>query len=166
MEKVENKVILEAVENGTAVLIDVREEREFNDFSIKGSINIPLSNYNLDTFIPYAEKSIYLICFSGNRSARVAKRLLKDGRIKSALAKDQMNILGAGPQVKGWTVDRQFRMTLGILLAVFIGGNFLLSSYFIIIPVILATGLIATSLLNKCYMRMAIAALPWNKGKS
>jgi hypothetical protein len=56
-------------------------------------------------------------------------------------------------------------MTLGVLLAIFLGGDFLSIQWLIAIPIILATGLIFTSLIDRCYMRMGIALLPWNRGK-
>ena len=63
----------------------------------------------------------------------------------------------------GWTIDRQFRMFLGLMLFVAVIGMTLVSQWFIIIPSIFATGLIVTSLINRCYLRMGIARLPWNK---
>jgi len=166
MDKIDNKQIIAEIKANKAVLIDVREKGEFKDFSIDEAINIPMSQYQLETFIEHADKSIYLICYSGNRSGRVAKRLWKEGKIKVGLAKEQMSVHDPKNSVGGWTIDRQFRMTLGILLAIAILGNQFLSVYFLVIPIILATGLIVTSILNKCYMRMGIAALPWNKGRS
>ena len=64
--------------------------------------------------------------------------------------------------LKGWTIDRQFRLALGLSLAVFLLGYFLVSEIFIVIPVILCIGLTYTSIIDRCYMRLGIAMLPWN----
>jgi len=64
-----------------------------------------------------------------------------------------------------WTVDRQFRMILGLLLVIFLFGYNFASPYFMIIPIILATGLVVTSIINKCYMKIGISMLPWNNNQ-
>lgn len=60
--------ILAAVEAGTALLIDVRTQPEYEQGHIPGSINIPLER------LPYANiedgKQIYAYCLSGSRSER------------------------------------------------------------------------------------------------
>jgi len=42
---------------------------------------------------------------------------------------------------------------------------FLGNNGFILIPIILSGGLTITAIIDRCYMRMAIAKLPWNRGK-
>lgn len=62
---------------------------------------------------------------------------------------------------KGWSVDRQFRFVLGILLAIFLAG-YPFSPMFAIIPVVLSLGLTVTAIIDKCYLRIGIVRLPWN----
>ena len=57
-------------------------------------------------------------------------------------------------------------MTIGVLLTIFLLGYFLGEAKWVVfIPIILATGLVVTSIIDRCYMRMGIAMLPWNKNK-
>lgn len=35
------------------ILIDVREPKEFADYHLEGSINIPSSRFTLEDFLPY-----------------------------------------------------------------------------------------------------------------
>jgi hypothetical protein len=42
-------------------------------------------------------------------------------------------------------------------------GHYWLSDAFAAIPVILCTGLIITAIIDKCYLRVGIAMLPWNR---
>jgi hypothetical protein len=65
---------------------------------------------------------------------------------------------------KLWTIDRQFRMALGLLVAIGLLGKIVLSDWFLIIPSIICVGLIFTSIIDRCYFRLFIASLPWNKG--
>ncbi len=149
------------------IIIDVREPKEYREFHLMGSINIPSSQYEETKFEPYKENSIGLICQSGSRAKAVQNKLLEAGFEHVSVMEKQMENISAFAKKSnsGWSVDRQFRMTLGVLLAVFLGGYFLSINWLIAIPIILATGLIFTSLIDRCYMRMGIAMLPWNRGK-
>ena len=64
------------------LLIDVRENKEFSNFSIAGSISIPLSDLeqkpNLENIRKEsAIKEIYTICQLGKRSKKASKILSK-----------------------------------------------------------------------------------------
>ena len=69
--------------NASSIIIfDVREKDEFNQFSIKGSISIPLSTLlNKSSFdlikAKYNEKKIYTLCQKGLRSEQASRILLE-----------------------------------------------------------------------------------------
>ncbi len=155
-------------ENG--VIIDVREPIEFIEANHPGSVNLPLSGFNIKDYGIYKTRPVILMCQTQNRSIKAGERLQIEGYTNIYILRNGMvGLLNEGETVqssiRGWTIDRQFRMALGILLLVFLLGSYFISPYFIVIPVILCCGLIFTSVIDKCYMRMAIAQLPWNKGK-
>lgn len=54
-------------------------------------------------------------------------------------------------------------MTLGLLLLLFLLGHFLGFALAIIIPIILGAGLTITAIIDRCYLRIGIARLPWNR---
>ena len=164
MEISNHQALTECIE-GTAAIIDVREPAEYGDLHIPGAINIPSTQYESEHFSGYAQKNIYLVCQSGRRANQVRNQLIEDGFQNVFILETQMQHIRNGKKTKGWTVDRQFRMTLGILLALFLVLHFLDVKNGIIIPIILASGLIFTSIIDRCYMRMGIAMLPWNRGK-
>tara|TARA_Y100001978_G_scaffold70227_1_gene63098 strand:+ start:208 stop:1359 length:1152 start_codon:yes stop_codon:yes gene_type:complete len=63
------------------VIIDVREEDEFQKYSLKGSISVPLSiisnNESLNMIKEkYSEKIIYTLCQKGKRSKKASRILL------------------------------------------------------------------------------------------
>jgi rhodanese-related sulfurtransferase len=88
MDKKESRVykitadqMLEAIENESIQLLDVRTEEEFCAGKIKHAQNICITN---DDFIAKAElldknKPVYLYCKSGGRSAKVAEVLKEMG---------------------------------------------------------------------------------------
>ncbi len=64
------------------LLIDVRENKEFSNFSIKGSISIPLSNIDQKANIELIKKEsfgkeVFLLCQLGKRSEKASKILSK-----------------------------------------------------------------------------------------
>ncbi|HKK76629.1 MAG TPA: hypothetical protein VJ953_16250 [Saprospiraceae bacterium] len=50
-------------------------------------------------------------------------------------------------------------------MAIFLIGYNVGIPNFIVIPIILATGLIITAIIDKCYLRIGMAMLPWNTRK-
>ena len=59
------------------VLIDVREDYEFNEGHIPGAVNIPLGNI---TTVDYSkDKTLIVYCRSGNRSNQAAIKLKNMG---------------------------------------------------------------------------------------
>jgi rhodanese-related sulfurtransferase len=151
-----------------AILIDVREPKEFRDFNIPGSINLPSSKYMQQDYEPYKAMTICLVCQTGNRAKTIKTKLNATGFEGVFILEKQIGDLVAHSKPvkkRKWSVDRQFRMLLGILLAIFLVGFYFEMNGFVIIPAILATGLIFTSLIDRCYLRMGIAMLPWNREK-
>ena len=63
--------------NENYVLIDVREDDEFNEGHIPGAVNIPLGNIDSITFS--TSRTIIVYCKSGNRSNEAAIKLKNMG---------------------------------------------------------------------------------------
>ena len=64
------------------LLIDVRENEEFNNSSIKGSISIPLGDIELNSHLDFIKKEslnkeIFTLCKMGKRSEKASKILMK-----------------------------------------------------------------------------------------
>jgi len=65
---------------GKVELIDIREPYEYKYGSLKTAINIPMGNLlNAPDKYLIKEKTYYLMCQSGSRSARAARALTKEG---------------------------------------------------------------------------------------
>ena len=79
MSKIRTSEVKKIIDNKDEnyVLIDVRENYEFNEGHIPGAINIPLGNI---TKIDYSlDKTIIVYCRSGNRSNKAAIKLKNMG---------------------------------------------------------------------------------------
>ena len=79
----QQSVILMSHEAGS-IIVDVREDKEFQNSNIKDSIHIPLSalSSRVDELSKYKEKNIILSCRSGSRSGRACGILKKKGFTK------------------------------------------------------------------------------------
>lgn len=150
---------------GSAVIIDVREPSEFREKHIPGAINLPSTRFNSTHFSGFTDLNIHLICESGNRANQIRSKLAAEGFHNLYIMETQMQYIDNFQNTSGWTVDRQFRLTLGVLIALFLVLYAWGQKLGLIIPIILASGLIFTSIIDRCYMRMGIAMLPWNRGK-
>ena len=68
------------IEKGEAVVVDVREQHEYDAGHIKGAILRPLSTWDADDLPPVPEgKKLLLHCRSANRCGVAAQNLLETG---------------------------------------------------------------------------------------
>ena len=67
--------VLRLLEEENAELIDVREQHEWDEFHVRGSTHLPMSQVN--DWYPDLDKErpLLLLCRSGNRSQRIAEAL-------------------------------------------------------------------------------------------
>ncbi|MEZ5031012.1 MAG: rhodanese-like domain-containing protein [Saprospiraceae bacterium] len=149
--------------------MDVRELVEFREGAIPGAINIPQSRFHPLEFEPFRQEHIMLICHSGARAMSIALQLREKGFQQVQVTDRHMIDIRpeelSEPTNEGWSIDRQFRMTLGVLLALFLIGSWLNLEVAWTIPVILTLGLTITAAIDRCYLRLAIAHMPWNRDK-
>jgi sulfur-carrier protein adenylyltransferase/sulfurtransferase len=69
-----------ALQNGGAVLIDVRQQSEYDEVHIPGAILIPLATLPSRLGEIPADREIYVHCHMGGRSARAVDYLRASGR--------------------------------------------------------------------------------------
>ena len=67
-----------------SIILDVREDKEFQNGHIRDSIHIPLSSLSsrIDELKKYKEKNVILGCSSGSRSGKACSLLKKNGFAK------------------------------------------------------------------------------------
>lgn len=61
------------------LLIDVREEEEWEDARLDAAVLYPMSDFDLDTLPAPAGRTTVIMCRSGKRSAAITNVLLKNG---------------------------------------------------------------------------------------
>lgn len=67
--------------DGNAVVVDVRESKEFNEGHLKDAVHIPLSDFKtrIEELSKFKNKSVIAYCRSGQRSFSACKMLKKAG---------------------------------------------------------------------------------------
>ena len=148
------------------IIIDVRTRKEFSEGALPGALNLPSNEFQLQDFTPYKDYHICLVCGSGNRAKKILNELqTHDFKHLSILDKQMTQLeeqLADNNSV--WTVDRQFRLILAILLGIFLAGTYFLNTPQIyIIPIIIFAGLLNSAITDNCYLKMLIGIFPWNK---
>lgn len=78
------KTVHQWIENGEAVLIDVREPQELQQARVPGAINIPMSAFDTTKLPDDAETKLVFLCAIGQRSSQVGVYLLQNDLIESA----------------------------------------------------------------------------------
>ncbi len=149
--------------NGDGIIVDVREPAEFRDGHIPYAINLPSSQFTAESYQAWRNLKICLVCQAGSRAQSIAQKLDKAGMMNVYVLDQHMEKIATEANSERWSIDRQFRFVLGVFIALYLIGFHWLSAAFSIIPVILSLGLIITAIIDKCYLRVGIAMLPWNR---
>lgn len=173
IKKIEATALSKLLQDGEALLIDVREPAEYRAESIENSVNIPLSNISpseLESF-NYKDKKIVIHCLSGKRSMSACSKLSKlkidcdiwdlEGGINAWKDAKLNTILGKSAFFL--PLDRQTQLTIGLLMLVGTSLGYFVSIEWLIFPALVSLGLISAGLTGWCGMAKLLAKMPWNK---
>ena len=157
------------LDDGLAILIDVRENAEHNSEKIPGSIHIPLGQID-EMLLPKFSGDIICHCQSGKRSLEAVTKLLKQN--------DKLKVYSLEGGISAWKesghlvekgarniipIDRQTQIVIGLIILMgFILGKFLDSIYHYL-SAFIGTGLIFAGISGWCGMSKLLAIMPWNK---
>ena len=78
--ELEPETVNAMLQAGEAVLVDVREDEEYAAERIAGSILVPMSDFEVDTWPSFPGKTTIISCLGGVRSAAVARKLMASGQ--------------------------------------------------------------------------------------
>ena len=160
------------LESDEVLLIDVREPAEYNAESINKARNIPLSQVTIDDayLLEHRDKKLVIHCQSGKRSMMACEKLKADsapydiwnleGGI-NAWKEAGLHVVSFGKKIL--PIDQQVQLSIGFIIAVGIILGYALSSYWLLLPLIVSFGLINAGITGWCGLAKFIAKMPWNK---
>lgn len=157
------------LDNGEAVLVDVREPAEHAAENIQGATLLPLGSICTSSLPPCAGKKLVIHCRKGGRGGSACEKLLAEdpsldiynleGGIEAWNAAG-LNVLSSGKAFL--PLDRQVQLAIGlILLAGSLLGGWFTPNWFLLTGAI-GVGLTVAGLTGFCGLARVMAKMPWN----
>ncbi len=168
---------LEALrEAGRAIdLIDVRTPLEYREIHVAFARNVPLDRLDGEAVqrsrTGAADEPLYVICRSGSRGRQACARLAAAG------LEHVVNVEGGTlawaecglPVVrgrKGFSLDRQVRLTIGALVILGVVLGWLVHPACSALAALMGAGLVYAGLADSCPLAMTLARMPWNQARA
>jgi len=76
--------VKEWLDQGQAILIDVREHQELAQFAILGAVHNPMSSFDFEAVPSETDKKLVFVCAHGVRSKQVGQYLIQEKRVSAA----------------------------------------------------------------------------------
>ncbi|HRH40841.1 MAG TPA: rhodanese-like domain-containing protein [Pyrinomonadaceae bacterium] len=162
----------EKLKTENAQIIDVRERAEFAGGRISEAKSFPLGELEKRAVEFDRTKPIFVICRTGRRSLKAQKKLNGLGfnnviNVKGGFeAWKKEGLPFERDENAPWALERQVRLTAGLLVFVGVLANFFIHPYFIWLAGFIGLGLIFAAVTDTCAMGMILAKMPWNKQSS
>jgi rhodanese-related sulfurtransferase len=157
------------LEDGSAVLVDVREPDEYRRERIAGARLAPLSRLEREDLSGYDGRTVVFCCRSGNRTTANADRLC------AARPGDCLELEGG---LLGWKqaglpteldrkqpleLMRQVQIVVGAMVLLGLGLAVTFSPWFALLSAVAGGGLLMAGLTGFCGMARLLARAPWNR---
>ncbi len=159
----------EKLSKGDGSLVDVREYAEFAGGRIAGAKLLPLGEIENRHSEIDATKPIYVMCRSGNRSAKAQEKLRGLGyenviNVKGGFTAWKNESLPVEKDEKApWDLERQVRFVAGLFVLIGFALSLFVHQYLIGISVFIGAGLVFSAATNTCTMGMILSKMPWNR---
>lgn len=166
------KEALEWLKTGEAILIDVREDDEFQAEHIAYALSTPLSKLDkilLNMDIP-AERKIIFQCLKGKRGenaciaySNLGKHNAPHYNMTGGIAQWKEDGLPTIMKKTGLSIFRQVQIIVGGLVALLVFLGFTGITIGFVIAGILGAALMFAGLTGWCGLAMLLKTMPWNK---
>jgi rhodanese-related sulfurtransferase len=155
------------LQQGSALLVDVREPAEYRARHVAQAQNIPLARIEA-AGLPEGHR-IVIHCLKGGRGASACKKLIQQN--------PRLEIYNLEGGIEAWeaaglpvssggyvlSLDRQVQLTIGIILFVASSMTFFVNPLFVIITGALGLGLTMAGATGFCGLARIMAHAPWNR---
>lgn len=164
--------LMELCKAGSINVIDVRTPVEFREVHAECARNVPLDQLSRELSSSLwngtHDQPLYVICNSGNRSAKACQELARAGRedvfdVEGGL---QAWIDSGLPVIRGKkavSLERQVRIVAGGIVLVGAILSVAVHPYFAGISAFVGAGLMFAGFTDTCGMALMLAKLPWNR---
>ncbi|MGA2246120.1 MAG: rhodanese-like domain-containing protein [Verrucomicrobiota bacterium] len=155
-------------EQPSSPLIDVRTPVEFAEVHVPLARNIPLNELKPGSLPFQKDQPVYLLCRSGQRAARAAEKLAKEGFPQSVVVAGgtvawvDANLPVTRGAAKVISLERQVRIAAGLLVLVGIMLGWFVHRAFFGLSAFVGAGLVFAGITDFCGMGLLLAKMPWN----
>lgn len=149
-------------------LIDVRTRPEYAEVHVPGARNVPLDEIGALSDVS-RDRPVYLLCHTGNRAAKAAERLAKEGFTRTRVVEGGT----VAWEAAGFSVlrgrsgvislERQVRIVAGTLVFTGVALGVFVHPGFLALPAFVGAGLVFAGITDFCGMGLLLARMPWNK---
>lgn len=169
LHKLDPKTANEWLDQGKAILIDVREPDEYIREHIPQAHLVPLSGFNPEDFPKEHDRVAIFHCRSGSRTESAAPQILSSGfsdvyQLEGGLQAWRKEGLKVNENLRApISIMRQVQIAagglvvLGVVLAAFI------SVWFVALSAFVGAGLVYAGVSGVCSMASILSHMPWNK---
>jgi len=150
-------------------LVDVRTPVEYEEVHVPQALNIPLDELQPSALKFQKDQPLYLLCRSGQRAARAAEELSRNGFTQpvviegGTLAWIQANLPVTRGVVKVISLERQVRIAAGSLVLAGVLLGWFVHHGFFGLSAFVGAGLVFAGITDYCGMGLLLARLPWNR---
>jgi len=82
--EIDTQTLSDWLEEGSALVIDVREAPELAEMSLDGAIHVPMSDFKPEAVPTDSGKKLVFVCAQGMRSFQVGQYMLNQGLVDEA----------------------------------------------------------------------------------
>jgi len=157
------------VDDGAAVLVDIREADEHARERIPQARNVPLSRFEAGALPRDAAPIAIFHCRSGARTAEAAQRLLASGFAEVRCLEGGIEAWKAAGLPVARDRDaplplmRQVQIAAGSLVVIGVLLAWLVSPWFVLLAGFVGAGLVFAGITGFCGMARMLAVMPWNR---
>jgi rhodanese-related sulfurtransferase len=150
-------------------LLDVRTPVEFAEVHVPQARNVPLDQLQPHALNIQTEQPVYILCRSGQRAAKAAEKLSRDGFAQpvvvagGTLAWIDARLPVTRGRSKVISLERQVRIAAGSLVLTGAALGWLVHPGFFGLSAFVGAGLVFAGLTDFCGMGLLLAKLPWNR---
>jgi len=169
LTKIDPKTTQKWMQEGKAVLIDVREPDEYIKEHVPEAHLVPLSGFNPEDFPKEHDKVAVFHCLSGGRTEASAAQILRTG------FREVYQLEGG---INGWraaglpvnenakapiSIMRQVQIAAGSLILLGMVLAVLVNPWFAALSAFVGAGLTQAGITGNCAMASVLKHMPWNR---
>ncbi len=157
------------------VIVDVREQDEFDAGHVENSVNVPLSRFSTvapGVLYQLRDKDVVLMCYSGKRAANAYNLAqsfgfsqskdyeVYDGGIKAWMAAGKPVVQTKKSKL---SLMRQTQLAMGVAVVAFSILSVTLDPNYGILAAGMGMGMMFAGLTGNCFLANAVSRMPWNR---